>query len=458
MDMSQREYDPENPTMEGRPMRPNLGTNSNTGRPIVDPGIRDQHRLNASKAESLGVNVGDCFAFARTGSCKNGDGCSFKHHSPDTARSTGMIITAPPRVLGSNAGANRRSHSTKPSKLLEVTEIPQNLNNMLKLSEHFSKFGSVVEIRCGKNANDERNLKAAVVKYSTVAAAMKAHGDADAILGNRFIIAQFAVEGGSQTNAHSSSTNLAGKGFNKSFNKSLNSSTNARLQAKKQALAAAAAKPKAKLAKPSAAGKATKAVPSTNSKQMQALQAKQQALLQTLLAKQKSLLQQAKNPKLSIEKRKVVLKAVAKLSQTLKPLMASSMAVAKAVRTKGKQSADAARTKQEKAVDIGAVAAKPVASDHGAGAATDSGHRLAVLGLPASAGAADIVDHFKVYGEVLAFESAQDQGEATVSFKERADAQKVASPHRVVNMWYRCAHGKGRGAACLLVLLSCCLH
>lgn len=54
------------------------------------------------------------------------------------------------------------------------------------------------------------------------------------------------------------------------------------------------------------------------------------------------------------------------------------------------------------------------------------GHQLAVEGLPETADAAAVVAHFKAYGEVLAFESAQGPGGATVSFKERGAAQKVS--------------------------------
>lgn len=70
---------------------------------------------------------------------------------------------------------------------LEVRSLPDESNNIVKLNEHFSKFGKVVNIRLHVQANGIADAKAAVVEFSTVAEAMQAHRSQEAVFGNRFI-------------------------------------------------------------------------------------------------------------------------------------------------------------------------------------------------------------------------------------------------------------------------------
>ncbi|XP_058440234.1 RNA-binding protein 27 isoform X8 [Marmota monax] len=66
---------------------------------------------------------------------------------------------------------------------LEVKKIPQELNNITKLNEHFSKFGTIVNIQVAFKGDPE----AALIQYLTNEEARKAISSTEAVLNNRFI-------------------------------------------------------------------------------------------------------------------------------------------------------------------------------------------------------------------------------------------------------------------------------
>ncbi|XP_027697627.1 RNA-binding protein 27 isoform X3 [Vombatus ursinus] len=66
---------------------------------------------------------------------------------------------------------------------LEVRKIPQELNNITKLNEHFSKFGTIVNIQVAFKGDPE----AALIQYLTNDEARKAISSTEAVLNNRFI-------------------------------------------------------------------------------------------------------------------------------------------------------------------------------------------------------------------------------------------------------------------------------
>lgn len=237
----------------------------------------------------------------------NGDQCKFSHAAP-SLRSNGSSSG------GSGGGivsSQQRPKSTKPSRLLEVREIPPDLNNMAKLIQHFCKFGDVKTIRCGQTVDDHRDPKAAVVEYATVAEAIKAHGDPGAILGSRFIVLHFAHPSGSNARAHQN-----GQALNKSFNKP---SVKPRLAGNKHAAAFVAARAaKAKAAKEAAASKAAANKRTKEMQKMLALQAQQQAQLEKLYTKQKTMMAKAKDPSLNKEAKTKILKMLLKLNELIK--------------------------------------------------------------------------------------------------------------------------------------------
>ncbi|XP_065646403.1 RNA-binding protein 26 isoform X2 [Hydra vulgaris] len=67
--------------------------------------------------------------------------------------------------------------------VLEIRKIPSNLNNIVKISEHFQKFGVITKIQTPFD-NDQQ---AALVEFATYQQANSAYNSPEAILGNRFI-------------------------------------------------------------------------------------------------------------------------------------------------------------------------------------------------------------------------------------------------------------------------------
>ncbi|XP_054833014.1 RNA-binding protein 27 isoform X2 [Eublepharis macularius] len=66
---------------------------------------------------------------------------------------------------------------------LEVRKIPPELNNITQLNEHFSKFGTIVNIQVAFRSDPE----AALIQYLTNDEARKAISSTEAVLNNRFI-------------------------------------------------------------------------------------------------------------------------------------------------------------------------------------------------------------------------------------------------------------------------------
>jgi len=64
---------------------------------------------------------------------------------------------------------------------LTVVGIPHNLNTMGKLSDHFSKFGDIVNIEI------LQSQKKAVIKFNSHMEALKAIKSPEAVFSNRFI-------------------------------------------------------------------------------------------------------------------------------------------------------------------------------------------------------------------------------------------------------------------------------
>ncbi|XP_074865849.1 RNA-binding protein 27 isoform X2 [Carettochelys insculpta] len=78
---------------------------------------------------------------------------------------------------------------------LEVRKIPPELNNITRLNEHFSKFGTIVNIQVAFKNDPE----AALIQYLTNDEARKAISSTEAVLNNRFIRVLWHREGEQQT-------------------------------------------------------------------------------------------------------------------------------------------------------------------------------------------------------------------------------------------------------------------
>lgn len=66
---------------------------------------------------------------------------------------------------------------------LEVRKIPANLNTISNLNSHFSKFGTITNLKIGF----DNDAEAALVEYSSNAEALAAYRSTEAVLNNRFI-------------------------------------------------------------------------------------------------------------------------------------------------------------------------------------------------------------------------------------------------------------------------------
>jgi len=74
-------------------------------------------------------------------------------------------------------------HPYRKNTVLEIRKIPAELNNMVKLSEHFQKFGTITKIQ----TPFENDSQAALLEFATYQQATAAYSSPEAILGNRFI-------------------------------------------------------------------------------------------------------------------------------------------------------------------------------------------------------------------------------------------------------------------------------
>ncbi|XP_040429354.1 RNA-binding protein 27 isoform X8 [Cygnus olor] len=110
---------------------------------------------------------------------------------PDSRKRSPSSMECPPLKkpwLGKQANNNQN----KPGFLkknqytntkLEVRKIPPELNNITQLNEHFSKFGTIVNIQVAFQNDPE----AALIQYLTNDEARKAISSTEAVLNNRFI-------------------------------------------------------------------------------------------------------------------------------------------------------------------------------------------------------------------------------------------------------------------------------
>ncbi|XP_029304776.1 LOW QUALITY PROTEIN: RNA-binding protein 27 [Cottoperca gobio] len=78
---------------------------------------------------------------------------------------------------------------------LEVRKIPRELNNITKLNEHFSKFGTIVNIQVVFGGDPE----AALIQYTKNEEARRAISSIEAVLNNRFIRVYWHREPGTNT-------------------------------------------------------------------------------------------------------------------------------------------------------------------------------------------------------------------------------------------------------------------
>ncbi|GAB6027315.1 hypothetical protein CHUAL_001598 [Chamberlinius hualienensis] len=85
------------------------------------------------------------------------------------------------RVFDHNRLGNRKFNND--NAMLELRKIPQGLNSITQLNNHFSKFGKIVNLQVCYEGDPE----AALIQFSSHAEAHAAHRSTEAVLNNRFI-------------------------------------------------------------------------------------------------------------------------------------------------------------------------------------------------------------------------------------------------------------------------------
>uniref|UniRef100_A0A3Q1G9F4 RNA binding motif protein 27 n=1 Tax=Acanthochromis polyacanthus TaxID=80966 RepID=A0A3Q1G9F4_9TELE len=97
------------------------------------------------------------------------------------------------RTIGPRFTHTHRNHYVNTK--LEVRKIPRDLNNITKLNEHFSKFGTIVNIQVVFGGDPE----AALIQYTKNEEARRAISSIEAVLNNRFIRVYWHREPGTNT-------------------------------------------------------------------------------------------------------------------------------------------------------------------------------------------------------------------------------------------------------------------
>ncbi|KFV20522.1 RNA-binding protein 27, partial [Tauraco erythrolophus] len=121
---------------------------------------------------------------------------------PDSRKRSSSSMECPPLKkpwLGKQANNNQNKpgflkKSQYTNTKLEVRKIPPELNNITQLNEHFSKFGTIVNIQVAFQNDPE----AALIQYLTNDEARKAISSTEAVLNNRFIRVLWHREGDRQ--------------------------------------------------------------------------------------------------------------------------------------------------------------------------------------------------------------------------------------------------------------------
>jgi len=108
--------------------------------------------------------------------------CAQTMNFPDLIQPQHIMRPAEPMKQVVRVTGNKPYHGGK-NTCLEIRKIPGELNNMVKLSEHFQKFGTITKLQSPFDADPQ----GALIEFATNREAYAAYSSPEAILGNRFI-------------------------------------------------------------------------------------------------------------------------------------------------------------------------------------------------------------------------------------------------------------------------------
>ncbi|KAF7659932.1 hypothetical protein LDENG_00290780 [Lucifuga dentata] len=220
---SEYNYDPEG----YNPESPGLTTGRNSYRQFI-PRVQTQRSnligLTSSEGQSSrAANIVIQTEPATSASTPGSNVSRFNAEQDNRKRSMGPnAAEGPPakKPWMDKPGFNNQHKTSFPKRnhyvntKLEVRKIPRELNNIAKLNEHFSKFGTIVNIQVVFGGDPE----AALIQYTMNEEARRAISSIEAVLNNRFIRVYWHRESGANTTGlqqqeQSSGTQLAASGL-----------------------------------------------------------------------------------------------------------------------------------------------------------------------------------------------------------------------------------------------------
>ncbi|XP_065149862.1 RNA-binding protein 26 [Paramisgurnus dabryanus] len=171
-------YNPEAPSMTSRPMY--------------------RHRVNTQRPNLIGLTMGEVDLRPRD-KMSNSNSMRIVLESESRKRGAGLIDGAgppkkpwfdKPNYQPNHHGFHRKVPFSSPNTKLAIKQIPPELNNISKLNEHFSKFGTIVNLQVAYN-NDREG---ALIQFASPEEARRAMQSTEAVLNNRFIKVQWYRE------------------------------------------------------------------------------------------------------------------------------------------------------------------------------------------------------------------------------------------------------------------------
>uniref|UniRef100_A0A8C1IY67 RNA binding motif protein 26 n=1 Tax=Cyprinus carpio TaxID=7962 RepID=A0A8C1IY67_CYPCA len=165
-------YNPEAPSMTSRPMY--------------------RHRVNAQRPNLIGLTMGEVDLPPRE-KMSNTNSARIVLESDSRKRGAGLHDGAIPAKKPwfdkpnfnkpNHHGFHRNVPYSSANTKLAIRQIPPELNNISKLNEHFSKFGTIVNLQVAYNNNPD----GALIQFASPEEAKRAMQSTEAVLNNRFI-------------------------------------------------------------------------------------------------------------------------------------------------------------------------------------------------------------------------------------------------------------------------------
>ncbi|XP_034436674.1 RNA-binding protein 26 isoform X1 [Hippoglossus hippoglossus] len=173
---------------------------TNTSRPIY------RHRVNAQRPNLIGLTMGEVDQPKRD---KIPNNCmrivmeSDPRNRPAISHDGGLLSNKPwfdkPNFIKPNhQGYHKRPPFSTNTKLL-VRQIPPDLNNISKLNEHFSKFGTIVNLQVAYQNDPE----GALIQFASPDETKRAMQSTEAVLNNRFIRVHWFRDDGNDVHGQS---------------------------------------------------------------------------------------------------------------------------------------------------------------------------------------------------------------------------------------------------------------